>query len=732
MSGSSPRSRPSAAPRRSKRQRSLRWRSGTTTLLLVALVVLQGGPAEAAAPRRDPDRHARVSRSDPRPTTGLAVSMDSIAPAYLTPGEPQDVSGVITNLDDHVWRDLQVYLVMSPSPMTTRAQLAAALDSPATAYSGNRVTEPGRYLNLGSLQPGESASYHLSVPFAQLGLLLRAPGVYSIGVHVIATDENGVRNPSEATGRSRSFIPLMPRQVDTPVALSLVWPFQAAVQRAADGSYLNADVLAGEVSSGGHLRRMLDMARAAGDVPLTAVVDPGVLDALSHIADGSTCENAPRTDSAVDPRQRSVGEFLRDLLTLAQTQPVWAQGFGRPDLTALASRPGTGLVHAVDNATSDSLGDFDLSGRRVYLPTQNVDTTALAQLSPSIVALVSAEQLRGWRLEDGPVVTLRTTDPSVDVLVADRSLTDGGPAPVPSDTALQVRQRLLSESALLSLEGTANGVPDAGMVFVASPSWDPGPFWPSAGFFSAFDASWLRMATLDSQLARGPFESAPRLAPARAPAQTLSPTLLDTAEDIVRRARVLRAVGGDDPTLRACSDQSVALAVSEYWRADPDTGEALAKGELAGLGARLNRITVEGPDFVTLSSNSGRFPITLTNGLDQPVRVGVRITADDGSMTFDDIGPVDLRRRDSTTFTVRTTASDVGVISVTATLTTTSGRPFGKPATFSLRTSAVGVIVWIALGAAAALVVLAVARRVFRRDRDRNSEAPPAPLRTSP
>lgn len=732
-----------------------RWRRGATAFLVV-LVALQAGAAlaQGAPPGPGEDRRPRVSRGAPPPTTGLSVSIDTISPAYLTPGESQEVRGVITNLDDHVWRDLQVYLVMSPSPLTAREQLAAALASPATLYSGNRVTEPGRYLELGSLEPGESASYDLDVPFGQLGLITRAAGVYPMGVHVIATDESGFRNSAEATGRARSFIPLMPERVDAPVDLSLVWPFQAPVQRAADGTYLNADDLTGEVSSGGHLRRMLDMAQAAGSVPLTLVVDPAVLDALSHIADGSTCENPARTQSAgdgptptdgegatppeaTDPvpepssEQRSAQEFVRDLLTVAQSQPVWTQGFGRPDLAALTSRPRTGLTQAIDGATAASLAAFDLSGRRVYLPTQTLDPSALAKLAPDTVTLVSADQLPGWQLEDGPVAPLGTTSP-VDVLVADRSLTDGGPAPGPTDTALQVRQRLLSESALLSLEATATGESDAGIVFVASPAWDPGPVWPSAGFFTGLDAPWLETATLDSQLARGPLEPATGSAPATAAPQTLPPTLLDTAAGIVRRARVLRAVAGDDPTMRTCSDQSVALAVSEYWRNDPTTGQALADDVLATLSDKLALITVEGPDFVTLSSSSGRFPITISNGLDKPVRVGVRITADDGTMTFDDIGPVDLRSNESTTLTVRTQAADVGVISVTATLITPTGKPFGKRAPISLRTSVVGVIVWIALGAATGLVVLAIARRVRRRGRGLDAGTQTPPLRTSP
>jgi len=715
-------------------------------LALVLLVVLLGtlgpGPttADGVERRGGPAAIPPVGQAG-TPESGLLVSMDSIVPAYLTPGEPVAVGGSITNLDDHVWRDLQVYLVMSSNPMTTREQLAAALASPATLYSGERVTAPGFYLELGALEPGESVPYQLEVPFGRLGLLSRAPGVYSLGVHVIATDEAGVRNPYEATGRARSFIPFIPEPVASPVDISVLWPVQAHVQRAGDGGYVNADLLAADVSNGGRLRRVLDMAQAAGPVPLTVVADPAVLDAVAHIADGTTCQAGQRpgtTEAQPSPlavessQQASAREFLRDFVALASAQTLWTQGYGRPDLTALGSYRGPRLHNAIEAATSATLDALGLSGRRVYLPTQGLDAKTLSKLGPDTVTVVAGEQVLDWDLEDGPLAEVQPAgrEPFV-IVVADRTLTDGGPAPGPTDTALQVRQRLLSESALLALQASATGVAAPGILFVASPSWDPGATWPASGFFSGFSAPWLRPVPVDDQLTSPPPE-VPSVVPAGGPGQPLPQSLLNTASDISRRARVLSSITSSETDLSICHDQAAALAASEYWRSDPATGQQLADQALADVTRQLQQITIEGPDFVTLSSDSGRFPITITNGLDEPVRVGVRITADDDSLAFDEIEPVELRRGDSTTFTVRTSAADVGVVAVTARLTTPEGRAFGQPATFSLRTSVVGVVVWVALGTAAALVALAIARRLRRRGRGRAVAPAPAPVRTAP
>ena len=42
--------------------------------------------------------------------------MDKITPAYLQPGKPVQVSGMITNLDRVAWGDVQVYLLAPLDP----------------------------------------------------------------------------------------------------------------------------------------------------------------------------------------------------------------------------------------------------------------------------------------------------------------------------------------------------------------------------------------------------------------------------------------------------------------------------------------------------------------------------------------------------------------------------------------------------------------------------------------
>ena len=141
------------------------------------------------------------------------------------------------------------------------------------------------------------------------------------------------------------------------------------------------------------------------------------------------------------------------------------------------------------------------------------------------------------------------------------------------------------------------------------------------------------------------------------------------------------------------------------------------------LDNQIGRVRIEAPEFVTLSSSSGRFPLTITNNLDWPIRVGVRLKANDAIKIQQD-EPIEVEPRQSTTVNVQVHAEDVGVTEVTARLTTPKGRPFGEPVTFKMRSSVVGTVIWIALGAAGAIIVLAVGRRVRRSAKSKNEQKP--------
>ena len=97
-----------------------------------------------------------------------------------------------------------------------------------------------------------------------------------------------------------------------------------------------------------------------------------------------------------------------------------------------------------------------------------------------------------------------------------------------------------------------------------------------------------------------------------------------------------------------------------------------------------------GTDFVTLSGGSGTLTVTLVNGLDQPITVGLRSRTDSPDVKIETSDPVEPRPRQRTTIRLAGAPAASGVHEVTLFPVTDRGRAAGQPFTFSLRTSQVG------------------------------------------
>jgi Family of unknown function (DUF6049) len=704
------------------------------------------GPAVVAAttPATPHGAAQSIKASGPRrgdePDTGLGVSLEEITPAYLQPGEPITVRGTITNLDRERWRKLHVYLLAPSAVATSSEEVADLAATPARTPDGTRITDEGLYEKLGALAPRASKPFTLRVPFQQLGLARDAYGVYTLAVQVKAYDE---LNNRPVAGRARTLITLMPNKSPR-VPTSTVLPFRADVLREPNGEYPDRDDLLEDVSSDGRLRTMLDLARTSGTVPVSLLVDPAVLDALRRIATGdigppeeSPSPSEPTTDSTVgaiaspDSDAQDAAAFLDDLAAYANQQTVWAEGYGRPDLAALSDYDMTRLDRTITRANFSVLSALDLSATRVYAPSGVLDVEGLEGVPPRTTTLVTSDQVRHWEPYDGPVGTIRSNGSRAPVVVSYTGIAEGGLEPDPTDTALQVRQRLLAETAVQSLEALERGRRQApGLVMQADDDWNPGPGAASAGFFEAFTAPWVDGTDLGTLIEEGPRRVAHRIRPRHhvpGPEEEPIPKSLAGSADKIRgRGVVMYRITGDDRRILSYYDQTAVLAISERWRSDPEESQELSDETIADLDDQLASVTVEAPEFVTLSSSSGRFPLTITNGLPWRITVGLHLDAEDGGLEIEQDELIQVDPQQSTTVNVSVDAEDVAVSEITARLVTPKGRPFGEPVSFKMRSSVVGTVIWIAMGTAGAFVAFAVGRRIWRSSHRRKEPVAPA------
>jgi len=663
------------------------------------------------------------------------VTIEQLRPSSLVPGEPVVVSGTVTNLDPHRWKDLQAFLVVDSAPMTTREELDALLASPADSYNGDRIgarpgdeDTKGLYDNdISPLAPGASTRYEVSVPYSELNLT-GTPGVYTVSIHVLGERVDQGRLDG-ADGRARTLVPHLDEEQDA-TGLSVVIPLHYPLERAADGAYTDLDELIDSVSYGGLLRNRLDLIPAASTAQATLMVDPALIDALSDTAAGVTGPPVPGADdrrraeedadsTADTADQVAAEEFLSRLELAATRSNVLVEPYGQADLTALEERPRLRLQRTLERVEQRVFEGFALPGEAVVRPAGELVPTALDRIARRRLVLVSSDQVERWTAGDGPRgLVLDEEGRRVPVLVADAALEAGGPAPGPSDGPLQLRQRVLAEAALQSVAGEPPG-----LLFLPSEDWDPGPGTLGADLFDQLDTPWTYPASLPSL--DGPGARARiRAADVRA-APPLPPYVLRTAAALRRRAKIYESVTGTRDTLVPYYEQAAALALSSKLRSDPENARRLALESRAMVDAQLDLITVEGPEFVTLSSDAGFFPITLTNGLDHPVTVGAVISDDDGLLTVVEVEPQLLEPRSQVTLTVSVEAPSVGVTTVKVRLVTESGLRFGDRAAFPLRSSMVGTVIWYAMGAVGAFILLLVVRRIGRRLR--HGARPPEP-----
>ncbi len=654
-----------------------------------ALVV--GTPAHAAD--KDPD---------------LSVSIQSLNPSRLGPGSTVTMTGLVTNHDAHAWAKVQAYLVIPPVPFTTRSQVEDAIDN-GDAYTGERVIETGMFDDMGDLAPKQTRRFSIKVPYEQLGIS-GAEGVYPVGVQILGTDTDGKRS-GDAIARATTFLPLVSSGHQR-VPATVVWPFLMPDDRGYGGDYTDAAGLLKAISAGGRLRNLLDLASSTDRNASTALIDPALLVGVDDIVND---RRMPDDLDLTDAQKADAQLFLDDLLTFARQQGSWVLGFDRPDVLALSQNGDLSgpLTAAINRATDAALTKFQLTGRKVSWPSMHGVTSRLLRDlrgTGDSPAIVSSASLPGWDRRQGSVVQYATPSGPMPLLVTD-SLDAGVPG---QDSVVTLRQRILSEAALATLQREIDPKSRADAITMVDPRWNPGTRWSSGRLSDAFAAPFTTGTNLESVLTRPLTTYGGKVAAATD--RPLSRAQLKAAARIVARGSALSSVIPQSDSVDDALAQDVASVLGIRWRTNSSTGTAIARKLAREAGAELSKITISRPPSVTLSSSKGAFPITIRNGTDEAIRVGVSFDSSNPALTVPEVKPLDIGAGERRTLTVDIDLGRQNATSLTAHLKSTDGKTIGQPSKqFNVRSSKIGVVLWVAMGFAALLVLAALVRRFSRR-----------------
>lgn len=654
-------------------------------------------------------------KTDLERQTGLSVSIDDVRPAALTPGEVLTVTGSVSNSGSTVWRDAQVYLEVGAYPATTRTSLRNFADS--GIVFGTRIVEIGLFDEIGPVRPGGTKTYTLQLPIARLPIS-GAPGAYHVGVSVLAQNEDG--RDVDADARTDTFMALLPRDTSSIVPTKVVTliPLTAPVLRLSNGNFLD-DSLVEDLSAGGRLRNVLSFAAEAPRQSLQIVIDPALRDAVQDMAAGyvvqTTAEAARGDRGRPGGGQREAADWLAELDTAARRQQLSLMAWGSPDASGLAAHQLPGIVEAAVMASSNYAARNSLNEALVGWQTNGASSRrglSISRRSGTSLQVVAEQSLPRLTPNDSyppAVVSLPTELGPLTALVVRE---DVAGEPMTADTtAIQFRQDLLAEATVRSLSDE----PESHFAVFAVPfRWDPGLAATNVDLSKAYTYPAVKPRTGDT-LDRG--DPATYAGPVEATRHlpSISSDVLSAIASLRDNGRVLTGMLSDREQATVDLNEKLGVAGSSAWRWQPRAGASMIREHASQLGKQISKVTVTGPTFVALSSDTGRFPLTVTNGLDEAITVRLDVKPQNPALKIDPIDAVELaagQRRD-VQVTSRTKGS--GLTQVQVRLSTPDDRLFGVPWNFSVRATQFGLIIWIAMGAGAAVLFGAALLRIYSR-----------------
>lgn len=711
------------------------WAPATTvvTLLLAVLTALAALPTTAVHAAQV---HKSASRTDTAKADPLGVTIESLSPSSLK-GNPTKgtvrVSGTITNDDTQTWQDINVHAFIGSTPLTTETELTEASLSDPTQDVGNRITTYGDFETIAALQPGQSDTYSLTIPRADLvdsdGNPITAPGVYWFGVQVLGTDTAG--RDKAADGRARTFLPLVDAgKKTTPVKTAVVVPLRQRVLRQPDGTIAAPEKWVQRLSTGGRLDNVLTF--AAGH-PVSWLIDPAVIDAIKQLADGNPPRSIAPTDGSDTPGEapspsptaklsgdeRAAADDAADIAKawlarliaeLKSSPAVYALPYGDLDLAASA-RHDPGLYAVARQRSTEALTALGITN------AAPIDAPINGYLQPGAlnVGSSSPKLLLSDQAISGTVPAVASVSGRA-VVTTSSLVAAGGPPPGDQLGLVPVRQELLAQSALRL--GT-----DDPVIAVLPAEWNPAG--DSTAFFDGLHKRWLQPTSIDG-------------ATLTSVAQEVQPTRLrypDAELESELPRRTFAAVDGlrqSGSVLQSVLSHNNAVATtvlddaltSASYTARGGGGGAAAERTRASIDAQLRTVTVEAPPSVTLASDRGKFNATVVNGLDQDITVKVRSVADNG-MTISAPRKLDIPAHGRTGVLLTAKATTNGVHTVILRLTDTGGVPLGSQTSFPIRTAQVSRIIWLFIGCGIGLLFTAIVVRLVRRLRSGTRSADP-------
>lgn len=730
-------------------------RRGLAGLVLMALLPLTAPDLAGAAPTPDPPSTAPTEETTSSPAVPavpalpLTVRLRSLAPLAPQPGDNLLITGTLHDDSADPVTNLDVSLRYRSARVGSRGEFddyATTADGPVPDQRADQadVTIPRT-----TIEPDGTVAFTLRVPVDSLHLDPRSWQVYEIGIQVVGvTPTEG----TETVGRLRTFLPWAPNDVPgvgLPTQVAWVWPLADRPHRLIGSTWLDDD-LATALAPDGRLGQLLAVGLAAeqqrsrprtqrerqqhiqlkkppavSSIPVTWAIDPMLVQDVTAMTAGYRVTTGRATEAGKG--KSAAANWLSSLRTAVGRGEVLSLPYADPDIVA-ATRAGlAGEVQIAINKGQSSLANALHTATLSYgwPPDGSIDPHTLDTLFAAGVRTVvldgAALPILGGEPSETPGAhaVVRARDGNLDALLVDdglRAVIDAGL----TNHALEplALQRFLAEMLMIQAE-----LPSDQRALVVAPDrrWSPDPVFASRLLADTGRVPWIQPVPLSTVLDNPVSTKVTRETlsyPAAARAGELSPSYLVQARKAKGRVDAFTAITEPGDGQARDFDDAVLRTLSSAWR--DDRGEAATRmsavrGAIASTMRRV-RIATGAGSFVTLTSNSGTVPVTVSNELDTPVHVVVGITSGlhlkvAGNGRKSEVIPPHRR----IPIDIKATAQTSGVFPLKVTLYTPTGQIYQPEVQLFVRSTAYGIVALLITGGATAVLMVAVIVRLIRR-----------------
>ncbi|MET9270302.1 hypothetical protein [Kribbella sp. NPDC003557] len=690
--------------------------------MVAASAATLGAPAEAA----------------PADEPAVQVTIDSFGPAAPKAGQQVVIKGRVTNTSSVTFDDPQALACIDRTRLASTAALDAIpseqnvpmndRDSCRNLTNDEQTFQPFEQ----PLAPKQTVEFTLTVPWKEWRITGQT-GVYVVGVAFRGKPPNSER---VMAGRARTLMPVLGKEPLTrSVNTALVVPLRHRPTQLGGKNFAN-ESLAQALAPAGSLGRLLALGRAH---KITWLVDPATLDEIrqmtgGYLVVGENGQVTPGSGQAVATAWLKEFEAGR-----TRGNQVVLLPYGDPDVAGLVDSgdPLKKLVAQARTKTERSGGELApgftnglwLEGGAAASRYLAAAASGFPGSTPDDLNLVSSSS---WPAASRPVLTSTPvynvltpdgTHSAERAVIADSSLTAGGPDPETAESPLQVRQRFAAVTALIA----AGGKGTASVVVAPPRGWDSDGVATAALAGSLSQLPWIKATDVAGVVAANQRPLTTKAPPAPKTNGILTETQLDGIKQLDDATTTMQNLLDDGNALPEVMTQALLRSTSSNWSGYPEEARHFTAIELGSANQQLGKVHLVNASVdrglrkeikVNLAGSKGTFPLTITNETDWSVRVGIVVTSLNRSdLKIKTPQTVVLGPGQKWTPRINASAEQNGLIRANAQVVNADGNPVGKSQELLIQASQYGSVGWILVGAACALLFGTSFVRIYRRVR---------------